>query len=132
MTDLRRWRCALLALLMAGCSAPSVPVGDYFDRWFGSGPALKPAALVAIQPAATARVLWQGNAGSAEKYAFTPAIAANSGYAPGAAGQIVRFDAGSGRVLGRIETKHRLSGGVGSDGRLILAGTARGEVLAFD
>ena len=30
-------------LLAAGCSTP---VGDYFDRWFGSGPALKPAELV--------------------------------------------------------------------------------------
>jgi outer membrane protein assembly factor BamB len=132
MTGSRLWRFALLPLLMAGCSAPSVPVGDYFDRWFGSGPALKPAALVAIKPTATARVLWQGNAGNAGKYAFTPAIAANSVYAAGAAGQIVRFDAGSGKVLARIETKHRLSGGVGSDGRLILAGTPRGEVLAFD
>ena len=125
-------RAALLPLLMAGCSAPSVPVGDYVDRWFGSGPALKPAELVAIKPTATARILWQGDAGAAENYVFTPAIAANSVYAAGAAGQIVRFDAGSGKVLARIETKHRLSGGIGSDGRLILAGTARGEVLAFD
>ena len=132
MTVSRLSRFALLPLLMAGCTAPSVPVGDYFDRWFGSGPALKPAELVAIKPTATARVLWQGDAGTAEKYAFTPAIAGNSVYVAGAAGQIVRFDAGSGKVLARIETKHRLSGGVGSDGRLILAGTARGEVLAFD
>ena len=123
---------ALLPLLMAACSAPSVPVGDYIDRWFGSGPVLKPAALVAIKPTATARILWQGNAGTAERFVFTPAIAANSVYAAGAAGEIVRFDAGSGKVLARIATKHRLSGGVGSDGRLILAGTARGEVLAFD
>ena len=125
-------RVALLPLLMAGCSMPSVPVGDYIDRLFGSGPALKPAELVAIKPTATARIRWQGNAGTAEKYVFTPAIAADSVYAAGAAGQIVRFDAGSGKVLARIETKHRLAGGVGSDGRLILAGTARGEVLAFD
>ena len=122
---------ALLPLLMAGCAMPSVPVGDYVDRLFGSG-GPKPAELVAIRPTATASIRWQGNAGAAEKYAFTPAIAADSVYAAGAAGQIVRFDAGSGKVLARLETRHRLSGGVGSDGRLILAGTARGEVLAFD
>ena len=132
MTGSRLSRVALLPLLMAGCSAPSVPVGDYIDRWFGSGPALKPAELVAIKPAATARILWQGNAGIAENYVFTPAIAANSVYVASAAGEVVRFDAGSGKVLARIETKHRLSGGVGSDGRLILTGTNRGEVLAFD
>ena len=122
---------ALLPLLAAGCSMPSIPVGDYFGQWFGSGTALKPAPLVEIKPSATARVLWQGSAGTSEKYVFTPAVAADSVFAAGAAGQIVRFDAGSGKVLARIDTKHRLSGGVGSDGRLILAGTARGEVLAF-
>ena len=132
MTGSRLSRVALLPLLMAGCSAPSVPVGDYIDRWFGSGPALKPAELVAIKPASTARILWQGNAGIAENYVFTPAIVANSVYVASAAGEVVHFDAGSGKVLARIETKHRLSGGVGSDGRLILTGTNRGEVLAFD
>ncbi len=132
MTGSRLSRVVLLPLLMAGCSMPSVPVGDYVDKWFGSGPALKPAELVAIKPTATARILWQGNVGAAEKYVFTPAIAANSVYAAGATGQIVRFDAGSGKVLERIETKQRLAGGVGSDGRLVLAGTARGEVVAFE
>lgn len=125
-------RAALLPLMLAGCTMPSVPVGDYFDQWFGSGPAVKPANLVAIKPTVTAKIVWQGSAGRGEQYAFTPAIAVNSVYTAGAVGQIVRFDAGSGKVLSRIETKHRLSGGVGSDGRLILAGTARGEVLAFD
>lgn len=125
-------RVALLPLLMAGCAMPSVPVGDYLDRWFGGGPALKPAELTVIKPTATAKILWQGTTGAAEKYVFTPAFAANSVYVTGAAGQIVRFDARNGTVLARFETKHRLSGGVGSDGRLILAGTARGEVLAFD
>ncbi len=125
-------QAVLLPLVIAGCAVPSVPVGDYFDRWFGSGPAIKPAALVAIKPTVTVKIAWQGNAGGGDKYAFTPAIAANAVYTAGAAGQIVRFDASSGKVLSRIETKHRLSGGVGSDGRLILAGTARGEVLAFD
>jgi outer membrane protein assembly factor BamB len=134
MIDSRLARIALagLLLLTTGCSLPSVPVGDYFNRWFGSGPALKPAELVAIKPSATARVLWQGNAGNAEKYVFTPAVAANSVYAGGAAGRIVRLDAGSGKLLASIDTKNRLSGGIGSDGSLILAGTARGEVLAFD
>jgi outer membrane protein assembly factor BamB len=123
---------ALLPLLTSACSVPTVPVGDYFDSWFGSGPVLKPAELVPIKPSATPKILWQGNAGNAEKNVFTPAVAANSVYAVGAAGRIVRFDADSGKQLASIDTKNRLSGGVGSDGSLILAGTARGEVLAFD
>ncbi len=123
-------RSALLALLLAagGCAAP----GDYFDRWFGSGPAQKPAALVVFKPTATAKIAWQGNVGSAEKHTFTPAIVAESVYAAGASGQIVRFDSASGKILSRVDSKIPLSGGVGGDGRVILAGTAKAEVLAID
>ena len=52
---------ALLAVALAACSAP----GDYFDRWFGSGPAQKPAELVVLKPTASAKILWQGNVGTA-------------------------------------------------------------------
>ena len=107
-------------------------VGDYYDKWFGSGPKVKPAELVVFKPTAAAKILWQGNVGTADKYVFTPAADTSAIYAAGAAGQIVRFDARSGKVLARIDTKNQLSGGIGSDGRLILAGNARGEVLAFD
>ncbi len=132
----RGWSRAALAALLpavtAGCSVPTIPVGDYFGGWFGSASAIKPAELTAINPGVTARILWQGNVGAADKSVFTPAVADNSVFAAGAAGQIVRFEAASGRQLGRFDTNHRLSGGVGSDGRLILAATTRGEVLAFD
>ncbi len=116
------------ALATGGCTT----VGDYYDQWFGSGPALKPAELVALKPSAAAKVLWQGNVGSADKYVFTPALDTTSVHAVGGAGQVTRFDIRGGKQLARIDTKNRLSGGVGSDGRLILVGTARGEVLAFD
>lgn len=119
---------ASLSLATGGCTT----AGDHYDQWFGSKPALKPAALVAIKPGAAAKVLWQGNAGSADRYVFTPVVDTTSVHAAGASGQITRFDIRSGKQLARIDTKNRLSGGVGSDGRLILVGTARGEVLAFD
>ena len=127
---MRAARCVLVAglLLAGGCAAP----GDYFDRWFGSGPAQKPAELTTYKPSASARILWQGTVGAAEKYAFMPAVDTGSVYAAGASGQIVRFDAAMGKVLARIDSKNRLSGGVGTDGRVVLAGTAKGEVLALD
>ena len=115
-------------LVAAGCTAP----GDYIDKWFGTGPAQKPAELVVFKPTATARILWQGNVGPAERNVFTPVINDGAVYAAGTAGQIVRFDVVSGKVAGRIDTKTSLSGGVGSNGNVILAGTAKGEVLALD
>jgi outer membrane protein assembly factor BamB len=127
-----RWGgCAALAawlLFAGGCSAP----GDTFDKWFGSGPAQKPAELVVLKPSATPRIVWQGNVGAAEKHVFTPAISMGVVYAAGAAGRILSFDAASGKVVGNIDSKVALSGGIGSDGSVILAGTAKGEVLALD
>lgn len=117
-----------LPLVAGGCSAP----GDYFDKWFGSAPIIKPAELVAFKPVATAKFAWQANVGSAERYVFTPALDANAIIAAGSAGQIARFDADNGKPLGRIEAKHRLSGGAGGNGLLTLVGTPRGEVIAFD
>jgi outer membrane protein assembly factor BamB len=123
-------RGALIAglLLAGGCVAP----GDYIDKWFGSGPAQKPAELTTFKPVATARIVWQGTVGAAEKYVFTPAVDSDFVYAAAESGQIVRFDAAAGKVLTRIDSKSRLTGGVGADGRVILAGTAKGEVLALD
>ncbi len=121
-----------LSLAMTGCSMPSVPVGDYFDRWFGAAPAIKPANLVTFKPTATAKLAWQAAVGGAEKYVFTPALDANAVTAAASGGQIARFDAATGKLLTRIEAKHRLSGGVGSNGRLILVGTPKGEVIALD
>ena len=117
-----------VVLAVAGCAAP----GDVIDKWFGSGPAQKPADLVVFKPTATARIVWQGNVGPGEKHVFTPAIHDGSVLAAGAAGQIARFDAATGKQLGRIDTKTPLSGGIGTNGAVILAGTVKGEVLALD
>ncbi len=126
--------CCMLAwlLLATGCSVPSIPVGDYIDRWFGPSPAIKPAVLVAFKPTAAAKIVWQASVGSGERYVFSPALETRAVTAAGSAGQIARFDAANGKLLARIESKHRLSGGVGSDGRLILVGTPKGEVVALD
>jgi outer membrane protein assembly factor BamB len=116
------------ALLAGGCAAP----GDVIDKWFGSGPAQKPAELVVFKPTVTAKILWQGSVGPAEKHVFTPAVNGGIVYAAGAAGQIVRFEAASGKVVNRIDSKTALSGGVGTNGDVILAGTVKGEVLALE
>ena len=119
--------CAL-PLIAAGCVAP----GDVIDRWFGSGPVQKPAELVVFKPTATPKIVWQATVGSSERHVFSPAIADGAVYAAGAAGQIVRLDAATGKVLARFDSKMALSGGVGSDGNLVLVGSSKGEVAALD
>jgi outer membrane protein assembly factor BamB len=125
---LRSFVALALLALVASCST----VGNMYDRWFGSRPAAKPAPLVAITPTAQPRVAWQANVGEADRSVFFPAVTGSTVYAANAAGQIVGFDIKSGKQVARINAAQRLSGGVAANGSLIMVGTSKGEVLAFD
>jgi outer membrane protein assembly factor BamB len=124
-----RFAAATAALvLLAGCQT----VSGVYDSWFGSTPKKKAAELVQFQASATARVVWQSNVGSAERGAFYPAVSGNTVYAAGASGQVAGLAANSGASLGRFESGTTLSGGVGAGSGLVLVGTGKGEVLAFE
>lgn len=112
-------------LSLAGCST----VGGWFK---GAAPKIKPAELTAFQETARLTRLWDLNVGPGQPYALTPA--SDDGlaiYAASREGRIVRIDAATGRELGRIESGKRLSAGVGVGAGLILAGTPKGELLAY-
>lgn len=126
--SLSRLAAAAALLTLAGCQA----VSGVYDSWFGTTPKKRAAELVQFQASATARVLWQANVGSAERGAFYPAVSGNAVYAAGANGQIAGFTANSGGGTGRFEAGTVLSGGVGTGNGLLLVGTGKGEVLAFE
>lgn len=126
---LRRAAAGAAALLLVGCQT----VSSTYDRLFGRTPETrKPAELVTFNAVFAPKVLWQGSVGSAAKQTFFPAVAGGTVYAAGAAGQIGGFDASNGRQAVRFDAGQRLSGGVGAGSGLILVGTPKGEVLAFD
>jgi outer membrane protein assembly factor BamB len=120
-----------LAASFAGCSAPET-IGKYYDRWFGSTPTVKPAPLVPIKAVADTKIVWHGSVGPAERSVFFPAVTGNRVYAAGAAGQILGFDVKTGNVVAKLNAAEKLSGGVAASGSLVLVGSAKGEVLAFD
>lgn len=97
---------------------------------FASEPKNKPAELTAITPTAELHSSWQASIGSSDGYVLTPAVIGNSVYAAAADGTLARYD--SGVQVWRVSTGQPVSGGVGSDGRLVAVGTAKGEVLTFD
>jgi outer membrane protein assembly factor BamB len=107
---------AMLALL-AGCS---------------SSPVQKPAELVPIEPTAVLKVLWQGTVDAAGKNVYYPEASGNIVYAVGAEGGVVGFDVASGKTVASFEAGQRVSGGVGIGFGMVLLGTPKGEVLAFD
>ena len=112
-------------IALAGCS--SAPA------WLTAKEgAEKPAALVDFKAVATVRTLWHADVGSAGDAVFTPAVADASVFAAVKAGHLARFDAASGKQVWRVEIGRKLSGGVGASGNMVLVGTPKGEVLAYD
>ena len=63
---------------------------------------------------------------------LVPAFENDAIYAASAAGKIIRFDPVTGDEVWSTDTKHRLSGGVGVGEGLILVGTFKGKILAYD
>jgi outer membrane protein assembly factor BamB len=97
----------------------------------GGADAVKPAGLVDFKPTAKARVVWRASAGEAKPFVFAPAFHNGSIYVASRGGQLTRLDAAKGKPIWRVDTKEKLSGGVGADGDLVLVGTPKGAVLAY-
>lgn len=119
----------LVAALMAGCSTVETAVNS-INPFSSSTPKLKMAELASIESSAQVRPLWQASIGSAGAQTFSPAVVGRSIYAAAADGSLARFD--DGRQVWRIAAGQPLSGGVGADAALVVVGTPKGEVLAFD
>ena len=124
-------------LLVVGCGGGSM-VSSAIEtmnpmNWFGSrSPAPEMAQLAPLTNTVDVSTLWQANIGNSQQAVFSPAVAGDSVYAAAYDGAITRLDAGSGKQLWRINAGERLTGGVGSDGKLVAVGSGKGEVLAFD
>ncbi len=84
-------------------------------------------SLPAVEPA---NILWRENLSKAGNYVLSPAIVGNSVYLASVKGAVLRVEEGT--VRWRIDAEQALSGGVGSDGDLVVVGSPKGDVLAFD
>ena len=115
------------AVCLSACSTIS-ETANKLNPFSSSGP--KPAELKPIKASAEARVNWKVSIGKAGDYVFAPAVVGDSVYVAAADGSIARIEE-SGAVAWRIKAGQPLSAGVGSDGKLVVVGTAKGDVLAF-
>ncbi len=130
---------AASALLLCGCQTlsswlpswvPSIPTPSL--SWLGFGHSAKPGPLPTFDAKASARVIWQVPLGGKGGTSFAPAVRANAIYAASPDGTIVSVDPAGGRQNWRIKSDKPLSAGVGADEGVVIAGTAKGDVLAFD
>ncbi len=124
-------------LLVAACAGGST-VSSAIEsmnpmNWFGSRSAApQMAPLPPLANSVAVSTLWQANIGNSQQAVFSPGVAGDSVYAAAYDGAITRLDAGSGKQLWRVNAGERLTGGVGSDGKLVAVGSNKGEVLVFD
>ncbi|MCM8594132.1 outer membrane protein assembly factor BamB [Accumulibacter sp.] len=109
--------------LLSGCS--TLDALNPFSR--SSGP--KMAELQPIQQAVDVRVLWSESVGKAGDYTFVPAVVGSAIYVAARDGTIARLDDGS--PAWRVRGEQALSGGVGANERMVVVGSAKGDVLAF-
>ena len=119
-------------LLLAACGTLTELRQDFADKVFGREPPNPPAALEAFNPTYNAKIDWSSQIGATSRYDYTPALEAGAIYDANAAGEIVKLDAASGRQIWRINAGEAISGGVGVGGGLVLLGSSRGNVLAYD
>ncbi len=112
-----------LSLFLGACSTL-----DALNPFSGpSGP--KMAELQAIEPTDALQVLWSADVGKAGDHTFVPAVVDSSVYAAAMDGTVVRLD--EGQQVWKIKAGKPLSGGVGADQRMLVVGTANGELFAF-
>lgn len=115
-------------VLLSGCSSMSSTL-DALNPLSRSAPKAKPAELSSIQARAEIKTVWQSSIGTAGEFVLTPAVVGESTFVAAHDGAIARIDGG--RQIWRISAGQVISGGVGSDGKLVVVGTPKGEVLAF-
>ncbi len=106
------------ALAVSACSSLNPFVAD------AKIPALKP-----IASAVATTEEWRARVGDAGRYVLQPALSGGVVFAAGD-GDVERLE--NGRTVWKTPLKVTVSGGVGSDGQLVVVGTPKGEVIALD
>ena len=126
-------KLALIAIItLSACTAMTDLKTDISESMFGPEVSDPPAELTDINATASAKILWHANVGASENYDFVPAMEGSAIYAASVSGDIVHLDAASGGQVWRVNAGEKLSGGVGAGPNLVLVGTPKGMVLAYD
>jgi len=124
-----------LLILLGGCANLSDLGGGHLTDLFSSEEdeiEIDEAEIAALQALAPINPLWQVKLAESKTAVFSPVYDNGALYVADEDGNLIKLDPATGREIWRVETETQLSGGVGAGGGIILLGTYKGEVLAFD
>lgn len=119
-------------VLMSGCSAFSDVKTDISERMFGREVQDPPEELAEINQSVSTKLLWQAKIGNAGDFDFTPAVEAGYAYVASSEGDVSKIDLNNGKQAWHVEAGEKLSGGVGLGGSLVMVGTQKGYLYAYD
>ncbi len=119
-------------LLLVGCSTLTELRLDLADKLFGREPPNAPAELKEFKPSRQASIDWSNQLGKTGNYDLSPVLEAGFVYAADATGDLTKLDVETGSRSWLVNVEESISGGVGTGGGLVLVGTNRGNVLAYD
>jgi outer membrane protein assembly factor BamB len=119
-------------LTVTACSVIGELKTDISDKIFGRVAADAPDPLTEIKETSTSKILWKSKIGIAGDFEFSPVVDAGYAYAASSTGEVVKLDVTNGSEIWRVNAGEKLSGGVGVGGSLVMVGTPRGVVYAYD
>jgi outer membrane protein assembly factor BamB len=119
-------------LLVTACTTITDLKTDISERVFGREAVDPPEPLDEIKQTASVKVLWQAKLGGTEIYDFTPAVDAGYAYVASTEGELSKLDVSNGNLSWRVKVDEKPTGGVGVGGSLVLVGTQKGSIYAYD
>ncbi|MBK6618968.1 MAG: hypothetical protein RI993_1945 [Pseudomonadota bacterium] len=134
---LRGMGMGLMLLMLTGCESLGLGNlgGGHFTDLFSKDTdevEIDEDDMAALAALPSIESLWKVKLAESKTAVFYPVYDGGGLYVADENGLLARLDAGSGEKAWQIDTDKRLSGGVGIGEGLILLGTYKGEVLAFD
>ena len=115
----------LSIILLAGCSSDNPP------EWAGEQGDIKPAKLVDINEVAKVTERWRASVGDSGLNPLRPAITKDGVYGVSAGGQLTRLDH-AGKEIWHVATGLNVSGGIASGEGVIVVGSDKGDVYAYE
>ena len=112
-------------MLLSGCSTIS--------GWFSSDKTGKePAKLAEFKESAKFELRWRFALGDTGNNALQPAVMQDAIYAANAKGEMFRLERKSGKQVWRVDSGFPITGGVGGGEGLLLVGSQKGDLAAFE
>lgn len=122
----------LVLLSLNACSTITDIQTSVSEKIFGREETEPPEPLIDIKQTVASKILWQASVKEAGNFEFSPVVEAGYVYAIGSDGGLVKLDEKTGKEAWRVNVGESVSGGVGAGGGLVLVGTLRGAIFAYD